>query len=187
MVKNDSSPILCSECLHPVREGANRCGSCGIVLHAFKRRILQVAALVSAVLVVVPLWQIAVTTSDLLKTKVDFEVEPAACGQQGILVSFVNFESDRFLEWSDVRLQSVNGVEVDEAMVFRPGQPRHIPPLTSEPLEFLRQSNAVPTDGDVCSNGCTMVVRLTAKEADGRRATTATASCTWTPNQPVLD
>ena len=185
--QNEPEPKLCPECRSSVNDGANRCGNCGVVLSKTKRRILQGGALISALLVAVPLWQLAVSSTDLLKTEVSFEVEPAACGQQGIALSFVNFERDRFLEWSNVRLHSINGVEIDEAMIFQPGQARHIPPLSSTHLEFFRQSNSVPTSGATCSNGCTMVVKITAQEPDGDRPTEQTAKCTWTVTQPALD
>ena len=44
------------------------------------------------------------TTHDLLKNKFDLDVEPAACGQQGMLVFFVKIDSDLLLKWRDAVL-----------------------------------------------------------------------------------
>lgn len=182
-VNDDTPPPLCPECRNSVNTNANRCGSCGVVLRPLKRRILQTGALVSALLVILPLWQLVVLTTDLFKREVYFDVEISDCSPKGISVSFANLESDRFLEWSEVQLQSVDGVEINENMKFLHSlaniHPRHIAPLDVKVLNFSRSSGAVPFDSICPDDSCEIVVEVMAKETDGAQPTSRTASCTW--------
>ena len=178
----DPTPA-CPECLNPINPRAKRCGSCGVVLSRGKRRLLRIGTVMSALLVVLPLWQLAVSSSDALKTSVAFEIEPLSCGPHSITLSFVNFENDRFLAWSDVRLVQLSDQDMDEKMVVPSGVAHHIAPLSVERLTFMRsQQEAEGVVGaNTCANGCDVVVSLTAQETDGRRKTQQAARCRWEP------
>ena len=177
----DPTPA-CPECLNPINPRAKRCGSCGVVLSRGKRRLLRIGTVMSALLVVLPLWQLAVSSSDALKTSVAFEIEPLSCGPHSITLSFVNFENDRFLAWSDVRLVQLSDQDMDEKMVVPSGVAHHIAPLSVERLTFMRSQQGVEGAGaDTCADGCDVVVSLTAQETDGRRKTQQAARCRWNP------
>nr|WP_298102202.1 hypothetical protein [uncultured Shinella sp.] len=179
------STLHCPECKNAINEGAKRCGSCGTELNKTARYLLRISQLVAAALVIVPLWEIAVSTTDLLKTTSSFKIV-TTCWQDGVIVSFTNAEKDRVLEWSDVRLVSINEIKVDEPMTFQAGETFHIPPLSTAKLTFYRQEDGARTASRSCVGGCAMKVSLTARELDGSRPTTAFATCPWTPTKQPL-
>ena len=182
---------FCPECKNCVNSNARRCGHCGIVLSRPKRTILQLGAIFSALLVIVPIWQLAISTTDVFKNTVAFEIEPSNCTPEGIALSFANFEKDRFLEWSDVKLISINDNRFDELMTFRPNQRRHLPPLSVTGLTFFTLPETLERIKGLIKDGIAteveMVVSITAIEPDGNRPTPASVACTWSPAQPLLN
>lgn len=184
---NATAAFHCPECKSPINAGAKRCGSCGTELNARMRYFLRASQFIAAALVFVSLWQYATSTTDTVKTSVSFKIAAAGCWPEGIAVSVVNAEKDRVLEWREMRLVSVNEIKVDEPMLFQPGQPRHLAPLSTTNLIFARQESDTRTVGQTCVGGCAMTVSLTAQDVDGSKATTATTECTWTPEKPPLD
>lgn len=185
--RNTPNALSCPECKTAINAGARRCGSCGTELNKNARYFLRATQFIAAALVIVPLWEIAISTTDIFKTTVSFGIDVAGCGPNGIALSVVNAEKDKVIKWSEARLVSVNEIKVDEQMVFPPGQPRHIAPLSTANLTFFRQEDGGRTVGEVCATGCVMTVSLVAQEVDGSKVTTATATCNWTPEKPRLD
>lgn len=159
-----------------------------------KRTLLQLGALVSAILVIVPMWELATSTTgfftDLLKSTVSFEIEPSNCGLGSIGLSFANFEKDRFLEWSKPKLISINDEKFDKAMTFKPNQRRHMAPLSVTHLTFHNLPEIVEKFRSSVLNGslteAKIMMSITATEPDGARPTSQIAICTWFPTRPPL-
>ena len=102
----------CPECMGEVSPEAKRCPHCGVVQRQWKRRTLQASAMLSALLVIVPVWQLAISTTDLFKTELAVEVAASYCeldvrGRAQVVLSAVNGETDRIVAWGPAKLDSV--------------------------------------------------------------------------------
>ena len=68
--------------------------------------------MLSALLVIVPVWQLAISTTDLFKTELAVEVAASYCeldvrGRAQVVLSAVNGETDRIVAWGPAKLDSV--------------------------------------------------------------------------------
>ena len=168
---------ICPECKMSVKAEARRCGNCGITLSRLKRLIIQFSTIVSAILLIVPVWQLAINTTDLFKRTVSFDLRSAGCTNKTFSVSIANLESDRLLKWTKPILVSINNREINTNMHFSPGEAQHLPPLTERKLELFLLNDSIKIPKEGTKQEFRVVVAVTTTEIDGSRPTSKTATC----------
>lgn len=81
-----SKILLCTECRFEIPLGAARCGHCGIIQSNWKRFVLRWGGLGSAFLLIVPIWQIAISSSNFINYEVSYSLN-STCDN-----GFIEFE-----------------------------------------------------------------------------------------------
>lgn len=187
--ENVDRDFICPQCKQNTLPGATRCGHCGVLLNKTRRTLLQLSALASAILVIVPLWQVAVSTTDLFKRTVDFEIEASSCTRDRFTVSFVNLEKDRVLTWNQARLISIDGEQLEATMTFPGYQRRHVPPLSATLIVFNIESkiidNMIKLDEGI--SNIRIVMSVNATDADGTKETSKSTICVYSDARTSLN
>ena len=134
-------------------------------------------------------WQVAVSTTDLFKRTVDFEIEASSCTRDRFTVSFVNLEKDRVLTWNQARLISIDGEQLEATMTFPGYQRRHVPPLSATLIVFNIESkiidNMIKLDEGI--SNIRIVMSVNATDADGTKETSKSTICVYSDARTSLN
>ena len=109
-VKEPSQPVLCSECRFEIPDFARRCGHCGVIQNPWQRNLLRWGGLLSVFVLIIPVWQIALSFSEFLSSsaKINFRAKVVDCGPKRASFEIRNLEADRSIRVSDVVLTSIS-------------------------------------------------------------------------------
>ena len=182
--KSAPKPIrtTCPECLSPTNPGARRCAQCGVILVTWQRRLLHASALVAAVAVFVPLWQIAGALGADKDQPFAVSVSPVSCSEAGVVLELFNAEPEDALRLASLRLVALDAGGMDA--VWRPDPAQSFQYLAAQGLGKIRfVPDPVQAQGMalVCGMGCMARFEVTMTGIRGGRETRDTVRCALSP------
>ncbi len=182
------STKICKECSFEIPKAARRCGHCGSVQNAWKRAIIQWSGLFSAILLIIPIWQIAVTLPRyfLGPSNIGFRAVATVCSFPNIEMKVHNLSTDDYLIVEKVYLRSLTDAP-------KPTSGRYIvlpflgenlrgddlvPPTQRVKMKFEVPVNRFALKEEACGSSCSMTFAVLASDLKGGPTRAWPASCT---------